>query len=99
MLLECISFPPLILKVIQHERIFKSLGNPTFPKWRIFMWNYTPLFKKMMEDFIRIQNEPKLNEHQLRSLIDLALDLGPEEWFIELTDRLNARMLVREKIL
>ncbi|MED3795251.1 hypothetical protein P4571_22755 [Niallia alba] len=59
------------------------------------MWNYTPLFKKMMEDFIRIQNEPKLNEHQLRSLIDL----GPEEWFIELTDRLNARMLVREKIL
>lgn len=62
------------------------------------MWNYNPLFKKMMEDLIRIQKEPKLNEHQLRSLIDLALDLGQEEWFMELTDRLNTRILVREKI-
>ncbi|PAD86686.1 hypothetical protein CHH55_17105 [Niallia circulans] len=51
-------------------------------------------FEKLLQDMYEAsekrRREAKLTEQDIRDLIDLTLVLGDEEWFMELTERLNA---------
>lgn len=51
-------------------------------------------FEKLLQDMYETSEkrlrEANLTEQDIRDLIDLTLVLGDEEWFMELTERLNA---------
>ncbi len=51
-------------------------------------------FEKLLQDMYEAsekrRREANLTEQDIRDLIDLTLVLGDEEWFMELTERLNA---------
>lgn len=51
-------------------------------------------FEKLLQDMYETsekrRREANLTEQDIRDLIDLTLVLGDEEWFMELTERLNA---------
>lgn len=51
-------------------------------------------FEKLLQDMYETsekrRREANLNEQDIRDLIDLTLVLGDEEWFMELTERLNS---------
>jgi uncharacterized protein YpiB (UPF0302 family) len=51
-------------------------------------------FEKLLQDMYEAsekrRREANLTEQDIRDLIDLTLVLGDEEWFKELTERLNA---------
>ena len=50
-------------------------------------------FEKLLQDMYETsekrRREANLTEQDIRDLIDLTLVLGDEEWFMELTERLN----------
>jgi len=50
-------------------------------------------FEKLLQDMYEAsekrRREANLTEQDIRDLIDLTLVLGDEEWFMELTERLN----------
>jgi hypothetical protein len=50
-------------------------------------------FEKLLQDMYEAsekrRREANLTEQDIRELIDLTLVLGDEEWFMELTERLN----------
>lgn len=52
------------------------------------------LFMKMLKEVEKAQKEREkqanLNEQDIKDLIDVALMLDDKEWFMELTERLNA---------
>lgn len=52
------------------------------------------LFMKMLNEVEKDQKEREkqanLNEQDIKDLIDVALMLDDKEWFMELTERLNA---------
>ncbi|MED5102460.1 IDEAL domain-containing protein [Niallia circulans] len=50
---------------------------------------YERIIQEMIDASPSRLREAKLTEQDLRDLIDLALVLGDEEWFMELTERLN----------
>jgi hypothetical protein len=51
-------------------------------------------FEKLLQDMYETsekrRREAKLTDQDIRDLIDLTLVLGNEEWFMELTERLNS---------
>lgn len=50
-------------------------------------------FEKLLQDMYETsekrRREAKLTDQDIRDLIDLTLVLDDEEWFMELTERLN----------
>lgn len=57
------------------------------------MWESEKLFK-ILQDIAKAQKEREkqanLNEQDIKDLIDVALMIGDKEWFMELTEKLNA---------
>jgi uncharacterized protein YpiB (UPF0302 family) len=50
---------------------------------------YERIIQEMIDASPSRLREAKLTEQDIRDLIDLTLVLGDEEWFMELTERLN----------
>ena len=54
---------------------------------------YTSIFKTIVsqqQESHKVSDNVELDKEQLKSLIDVAIDQGDKEWFLELSDRLIA---------